>query len=152
MRIFNNFWRSIQPSFRKSMQEGGGVYVGQDLYGTKYFERPAAPEHGRKYPLRYFEVTNGEDYVRENLPAEWDSWLRLRRRRPPSPEEERMNLQIARMKKENALRKGLVTPDDPTKSRMHDFPVHKEYEFNPGVKKVSRDEEMARLPLDEQNK
>jgi len=134
------------------MQPGGGVYVGQDLYGTKYFERPAAPEHGRKEPLRYFEVPDKENYVRENLPAEWDSWLRLRRRRPPTQEEERMNLAIARMKKENAVLKGLITPDDPSKSRMHDFPVHADYETTPGVRKATREEELARLPLEERDK
>lgn len=117
--------------------------MGNDYYGIKYFEKPADPSRGRMNPTRYFEVPDRQSYCQENLPAEWDSWLRGRRRLPPTEEELKQNLQISMLKKHNAdqlaLKHGQPVASELPKYVGHSFPVYDEYEVNPGQIRSNRD-------------
>ncbi|KAF2346374.1 NADH dehydrogenase [ubiquinone] 1 alpha subcomplex subunit 12 [Trinorchestia longiramus] len=136
LKVFQNLMKSLSPGYVRASSVGGGKYIGDDYMGNKYFEKPADPERGRNIATRYFEVADHENYCQENLPSEWDSWLRHRRRLPPTEEEVQRNLQIALMKKKNAdalaMVRGQPVASEAPKYVGHNFPVYNEYELNPG--------------------
>lgn len=90
--IWKHFIASIKPS---SLSRP--TLIGQDYYGTKYYESTSA----RKKASRYFVPINKDDFEQE-IPAEWESWLRYRRKNPPTEEEIKKNYEIAMIKKEKA--------------------------------------------------
>ena len=92
--ILRDFLASIQPQFARPK------LIGEDFHGTKYYE--VAPRKGSsKKPSRYFEPVNKEDFTQE-LPAEWESWLRYRRREPPTKDEVQKNYEMILLKRKNA--------------------------------------------------
>ncbi|XP_066595675.1 NADH dehydrogenase [ubiquinone] 1 alpha subcomplex assembly factor 2 [Prorops nasuta] len=60
--------------------------VGEDYYGTKYYEEQHKPNSTFKKPHRYFEPANKGEFDVE-IPALWESWLRYRRQIPPTKEQ-----------------------------------------------------------------
>lgn len=78
--IFKEFVRSITP---KSIKH---KCVGIDYNGTKYFEITQEIKSIHKKPNRYFIPVNKEDFEQE-MPAEWEAWLRGRRKLPPTENE-----------------------------------------------------------------
>ncbi|KOC59192.1 Mimitin, mitochondrial [Habropoda laboriosa] len=94
--IFTSFINSLKPNiFRRPK------LMGEDYYGTKYYEIPPSENVSRKYSARYFEPTNKTDFEQQ-LPAEWEAWLRHRRKHPPTKEEIERNYEMQLIKKENA--------------------------------------------------
>ena len=126
--IWKSFFASLKPNFTRTK------LMGEDFYGTKYYEVPVASNSSRKKPSRYFVPVN-EDNHEQELPAEWEAWLRYRRAEPPTKEEVEENYRIANQKKENAAKieamysnmktnKPEVLPE---KKGQQSFPTYDEY-------------------------
>lgn len=126
--IFRNFINSLKP------RKISGDLKGTDYHGTKYYEIPPNPSIGKRKASRWFEPTEKDNFDQE-MPAEWESWLRGRRTDPPSEEELMKNLAIMEMKKKNAVeveaKAGKMTP---MQKGIETFPKHPEYETVPGKK------------------
>lgn len=95
--VFRNFINSLRP------KQVTGNNVGKDYIGNTYFEIPANPSEGKRKPSRWYDPPKGQDF-QNPIPAEWESWLRMRRKEPPSEEEIAKNVAIAQIKKENAAK------------------------------------------------
>lgn len=106
--------------------------MGKDYFGNKYFEIPANPSIGKRKASRWFDPPKKDDFMQE-MPAEWEAWLRGRRKEPPSEEEVMKNLAIMQIKKKNAIaveaKAGKVVP---MKKGIETFPRRDEYETVPG--------------------
>lgn len=124
LEVFRNFVASFKPrmSRRKLM--------GEDYLGTKYYEDPEAKaQKGRTF------VPKDEENFEQELPAEWESWLRYRRQHPPTDEEVDTNYQLMMMKKKNALalekeyreEKGISVEPPKEKTGVESFPTYEEY-------------------------
>lgn len=128
LAIFKNFINSLKPrQFRGNLK-------GTDYFGNKYFEIPANPSTGKRRDSRWFEPPEKDNFEQE-MPAEWEAWLRGRRREPPTDEEVMNNLAIMEMKKRNAIvvdAKG--SKPVPLTKGMETFPKRPEYEIAPGKK------------------
>ncbi|XP_022193164.1 NADH dehydrogenase [ubiquinone] 1 alpha subcomplex assembly factor 2-like [Nilaparvata lugens] len=129
--ILKNFWDSLKPrQFR-------GTLVGEDHYGTKYYEITG---EGRQRKERYFVPLTKEEFDQE-IPSEWESWLRGRRVTPPTKEEILKNYQLMVSKKENATEldlkhKGAAKIEQEKQATgFHSFPVYEEYKDDPLNKK-----------------
>lgn len=142
--IFRNFINSLRPRQLK------GELRGTDYHGTKYFEIPKFASSGNTRRERWFEPVVKENFE-QTIPAEWESWLRGRRREPPTEEEVLKNLEIINLKKENAAKldkkyategeKGMVVSEE---KGMRSFPDYSgEYEVVPGK---SRDKILEEKP------
>lgn len=123
--IFRNFIDSITPNIRKPK------LVGEDYYGTKYYEMANARNTSRQKPARYFEPVNKDDFEQE-MPAEWEAWLRFRRKDPPTVEEVEANYKLQMLKKEKAAQleetySATKKLDVPAKEDEKSFPVYEEY-------------------------
>ncbi|CAH0552883.1 unnamed protein product [Brassicogethes aeneus] len=127
--IIRNFINSIRP---RQIQ---GNLIGSDYFGNKYFEIPPNPSIGKRKANRWFEPPVKDDFMQE-MPAEWEAWLRGRRQEPPLDEEVLKNLAIMQMKKKNAIavdaKGGVMTP---LEKGMESFPRRPEFEQVPGGKK-----------------
>ncbi|XP_023019620.1 uncharacterized protein [Leptinotarsa decemlineata] len=124
--IIRNFLNSLKPrQFR-------GTLIGSDYFGNKYYEIPSNPSVGKRRANRWFDPPQKEDFMQE-MPAEWEAWLRGRRKEPPTEEEVMKNLAIMQMKKKNAIevdaKAGKMTPM--TKG-IETFPRRHDYETVPG--------------------
>ena len=126
--LFRNFLKSITPN------RPSGLLRGSDYFGNKYYETPADPSRGKRHPRRWIEPA-GQQFDQE-MPPEWEAWLRRRRADPPSDEEVARNKAIMELKKVNAAKlaeeRGEVsgTKAEPPSA----FPVWDEYETEPGQK------------------
>lgn len=125
-------WKNFVASFKFPER---AKLIGEDYYGTKYYEKPNPS--GRK-SARYFVPVTKENHEQE-MPAEWESWLRFRRREPPTQEEVEKNYQIAMQKKRNAkmlegkyLNSGSteVSKAPVEKHGFESFPSYEEYQKN----------------------
>ncbi|KYN32683.1 hypothetical protein ALC56_12962 [Trachymyrmex septentrionalis] len=94
--IWNSIVSSLKPRFARRK------LIGEDYFGTKYYQEDILSS-SRKRPPRYFVPVNKENFEQE-LPAEWEAWLRYRRKEPPTREEIEANYQLAITKKENAAK------------------------------------------------
>ncbi|XP_070512905.1 NADH dehydrogenase [ubiquinone] 1 alpha subcomplex assembly factor 2 isoform X2 [Cardiocondyla obscurior] len=131
--VFKLIWKSFISSLKPRF--GRGKLIGEDYYGTKYYEEEIRSS-ARKRPPRYFVPVNKDDFEQE-LPAEWEAWLRYRRKDPPTREEIDTNYQLAMMKKTNAAKllenrlKNEGTRELPTVSTQSDnpgkFPIYEDY-------------------------
>ncbi|EFN77086.1 NADH dehydrogenase [ubiquinone] 1 alpha subcomplex assembly factor 2 [Harpegnathos saltator] len=128
--LWNSFISSLKPRyFRRKL-------MGEDYYGTKYYEEEIRYSN-RQRPPRSFEPINKEDFTQE-LPAEWEAWLRYRRKDPPTREEIEDNYQLAMTKKKNAgelKQKYSQDNECPTLSisgvkTPGNFPVYEDYKNN----------------------
>lgn len=79
--IFKEFLKSITPKIPKKL------HVGTDYMGTKYYE-VITPDSIRRKSNRYFTPKDKDNFEQE-LPAEWEAWLRNRRKDPPTEAEVR---------------------------------------------------------------
>lgn len=130
--LFQTFRNSLKPRQLK------GNLVGEDYFGNKYYEIPANPSLGQTRNQRWFEPTEKEAYNQE-VTAEWEAWLRGRRKEPPTEQELLRNLAIMKMKEKNAaeLEAKYAKPKDQTElekntTGMGSFPQYEEYEVMPG--------------------
>uniref|UniRef100_A0A1B6JJ22 NADH dehydrogenase [ubiquinone] 1 alpha subcomplex subunit 12 n=1 Tax=Homalodisca liturata TaxID=320908 RepID=A0A1B6JJ22_9HEMI len=132
--IFKNFINSMK--FRKFT----GDLKGTDRFGNKYYEIEAGGNRNKN--SRYFVPVTKEDGFDQEKPAEWESWLRGRRREPPTEEEIASNYKLMMEKKRLAEEidekyKGPkeTRPKEPLAVRGRgSFPVYPEYESVPGHK------------------
>lgn len=126
MIILKNFVNSFRP------RQIIGNLKGSDYFGNKYFEIPADLSKGKSKTSRWFVPTEKDEFEQE-IPAEWEAWLRYRRKEPPSEEEVLKNLAIMQMKKRNAIeiekKSGKATPME---KGIETFPKRHEYEIMPG--------------------
>ncbi|XP_064462901.1 NADH dehydrogenase [ubiquinone] 1 alpha subcomplex assembly factor 2-like [Ornithodoros turicata] len=147
-RVYFQIFKNFVESFTK--RRAAGSEIGNDYLGNKYFETPADPSRGRRRPVRWFEPAIKEKFDQE-VPVEWEAWLRYRRTSPPTEEEIARNLAIMEAKKfkaaqlEEAARlerqqreTGLTVPQDP--AARAPFPRYEEYETPSGRKRVDSDE------------
>ncbi|CAH2007445.1 unnamed protein product [Acanthoscelides obtectus] len=125
MLIIKNFVNSLTPRQFK------GTHMGTDYFGNKYYEIAANATLGRRRQ-RWFDPPVKDDFMQE-MPAEWEAWLRGRRKEPPSEQEVLKNLAIMQMKKKNAIavdaKGGEMTP---MKKGVETFPKRIDYETVPG--------------------
>ncbi|EFX81556.1 hypothetical protein DAPPUDRAFT_303452 [Daphnia pulex] len=125
-KVFTNFVNSLRP------RQAKGNLMGEDYMNNKYFEIPADPRRGKRNPSRWFEPIEKDNFEQE-LPAEWEAWLRGRRKEIPSTEEVLKNLGIMQMKKTNAKKVAIENPFVHEESQVnpneHKFPVISEYEL-----------------------
>ncbi|XP_046992403.1 NADH dehydrogenase [ubiquinone] 1 alpha subcomplex assembly factor 2 isoform X2 [Schistocerca americana] len=132
--IFKNFIQSLKP------RQIRGTPVGTDYLGNKYFEIPANPSVGKRKASRWFEPAVKDNFEQE-IPAEWEAWLRGRRTAPPMEEEIMRSVAIMEMKKKNAAelarKEGKKDPGvlDKEVKGMESFPKYDEYEVMPGKSK-----------------
>lgn len=130
MRIlWNSFVSSLKPRF------GRRKLMGEDYHGTKYYEEEIRSST-RKRPPRYFVPINKDEFEQE-LPAEWEAWLRYRRKDPPTRKEIEANYQLAITKKESAARleeencsksKNLSTSIIQKTDNPGNFPIYKDFD------------------------
>ncbi|ERL86438.1 NADH dehydrogenase [ubiquinone] 1 alpha subcomplex assembly factor 2 [Dendroctonus ponderosae] len=127
-KIITNFVNSLKPRQFK------GDYIGSDLFGNKYFEIPVNSSSSRSRPSRWFEPPIKDDFQNE-LSAEWESWLRGRRKLPPTDEEVAKNYAIMQLKKKNAIEvdaKG--GKPSVMEAGLESFPQRSGFERVPGAK------------------
>ncbi|XP_066253755.1 NADH dehydrogenase [ubiquinone] 1 alpha subcomplex assembly factor 2 [Euwallacea similis] len=126
--ILGNFIKSLTP------RQIRGNYMGTDTFGNKFFEIPVSSSSSKSKPTRWFEPVIKDDFQSE-MSSEWESWLRGRRKIPPTDEEIARNLAIMEMKKKNAIEvdaKGSLPA--PMEKGFESFPLRSEFEQVPGVK------------------
>ena len=105
-RLATNFWNSI---VRGRHLDQATKVVGEDIFGNRYYEIPADPSRGKRRGRRWFtneaskhhdprnhESTVGFD---NEIPSEWDSWLRFRRDEPPTQQQVLQSYALAELKK-----------------------------------------------------
>ncbi|CAG0892979.1 unnamed protein product [Cyprideis torosa] len=140
--IYNNFMKSIRIGLGPQKENAVGV----DDFGNKFYEIPADPSRGKRRPKRWFVPSTPKDLYAE-IDPEWESWLRLRRDLPPTPEEIAQNIAVAQMKKINARRlaeeRGELAPalTLETEDKKPAFPVLEDYEIVPGAGSVKETKE-----------
>lgn len=125
--IWKHFVASIKPVSRTTN------LVGEDYYGTKYYEVPHKTDSFKR-PSRYFVPVNKNDHEQE-IPAEWEAWLRNRRKDPPTQKELEESYLLAMTKKQNAAKieakfsaARLEKSNLPTvKKGYESFPQYEEY-------------------------
>lgn len=139
MSAGRSVWRDLFSSFVKSLKFRSfkTVMVGEDHAGNKYYEAPLDIQSNKKYPKRWYEPKENADW-QQDLPAEWEAWLRGRRQSPPSDDEINQNLAIAQMKKQKGDELRTKTEEerngDVSKANENKgFPHLKEYETYAGM-------------------
>ncbi|CAB0005641.1 unnamed protein product [Nesidiocoris tenuis] len=138
-KLFDNFVKSIKPLGSKEK------IVGTDYLGNTYYEViPTKNSHRTRASRYYLPKNKDETKFDEPIPAEWEAWLRLRRREPPTAEEIARNLELMRTKKINAAEldrkfagggeKLSIGQGEQVVTGIKDFPSYEEYEKFPGQK------------------
>ena len=105
-RLVTNFLNSWKKGRHIDSQ---AQVVGEDFLGNRYYEIPADPSRGKRRPRRWYTSTasNYHDPRGSNIaegfdnevPSEWESWLRNRREVPPTESEIVQSYAIADLKK-----------------------------------------------------
>jgi len=120
--------------------------MGEDYFGNKYYEIPKDPSRGKSKTSRWFKPPEKDNHEQE-MTAEWASWLRGRRKDPPTDEELMKNLAIMQMKKKNAglLDDKFKQPQDHAALKKDEtgqraaFPRYEDYELSPGADKKGKE-------------
>uniref|UniRef100_A0A6M2DCX0 Putative mimitin mitochondrial n=1 Tax=Xenopsylla cheopis TaxID=163159 RepID=A0A6M2DCX0_XENCH len=137
--IYLQILKNFVNSFKLGRANMKGNFIGKDYLGNEYYETPADPSIGKRKANRYFQPRIKNKFDQE-LPAEWEAWLRGRRPEPPTEEEIKENLRIIQMKQKNAKlledkfktdKTGVLAK--PT-AGMESFPKYTEFESVPGEK------------------
>ncbi|XP_044762995.1 NADH dehydrogenase [ubiquinone] 1 alpha subcomplex assembly factor 2 [Coccinella septempunctata] len=124
MIVLKNFIDSFKP------RQLRGTLKGTDYMGNKYFEIPKSSNKQRN--SRWFQPTEKDNFTQE-VPAEWEAWLRGRRREPPTEEEVLKNLAVMKLKQKNAVAvEAKAGKKTPMQKGIETFPSYSEYESVPG--------------------
>ncbi|OTF74278.1 hypothetical protein BLA29_001643 [Euroglyphus maynei] len=123
IKAFFNFVRTLKPA---RIIGSRPQLIGVDHLGNRYFEIKNDINRNLK-TVRYFESPNIDHW--DELPPEWNAWLRMRRMDPPTIEESMRNLQRI----EKFKSKSSENQDHQQKGKT-DFPKFDEYEQKPGSK------------------
>ncbi|XP_022657645.1 NADH dehydrogenase [ubiquinone] 1 alpha subcomplex assembly factor 2-like [Varroa jacobsoni] len=124
-RLVMNFVNSLRRPPRPKL-------CGEDRFGNKYYEfKPAEGSNLRQ--KRWFVPLNETRFDQE-IPVEWEAWLRYRRSEPPMPEEIEANRIVQQQTIKNAkkLSGQRKLTSDLQKNPFSDFPDISEYEKQPG--------------------
>lgn len=139
-------FRIILKKFIASFKPTRHKLIGEDYYGTKYYEIEN-PKSSRKNLVRYFEPVNKDDNTQE-LPVEWEAWLRYRRKDPPTREEIEQNYQLQMIKKRNATEieakyasNGLQKLKQTSEEGYTSFPIYEQYKNYGKDYKIKYDEQ-----------
>lgn len=126
--IFKHLINSLKP------RRFTGDLIGSDHLGNKYYETPRSSTSEKKRSSRYFEPQSKDNFEQE-LPAEWEAWLRYRRKEPPSESEVLHNVALMNLKKKNAAElESAANNLRPLKKDVQEapagmnFPTYKEYQ------------------------
>ncbi|KAB7496828.1 hypothetical protein Anas_07720 [Armadillidium nasatum] len=126
-RVFYQIFKDFIDSFSTRKNELKGNFVGEDLFGNKFFENPGDPSRGKRLSRRSFEPAQKMHFDVDNI---------HRRKEPPTIEELKANMAIAEAKKINARKlaekDGKLIEEKPDYKGMTSFPIYEEYETNPG--------------------
>lgn len=128
--LFQIIYKHFVDSFKPRRLTGD--LIGKDYLGNKYYETPRRADSERTKPARYFEPAERDNFEQE-MPAEWEAWLRYRRREPPSESEVLKNLAMIQTKKKNAAELDRVVEasrppiTEATQVSGLKFPVYEEY-------------------------
>lgn len=108
-----------------------GTLRGTDYFGNTYYEISGDRSIGKRRQ-RWFEPPQKENFEQE-VPAEWESWLRGRREEIPTEEEIKKSVAIMQIKQKNAIEveKKSGKPTPMTKG-IETFPKRPEFEIVPG--------------------
>ncbi|XP_012261297.2 NADH dehydrogenase [ubiquinone] 1 alpha subcomplex assembly factor 2 [Athalia rosae] len=130
--VFQTIFKHLINSFKP--RRFTGDLVGSDYLGNKYYQHSQHATSEKKLPARYF-VPKIEDNFEQEIPAEWEAWLRHRRKEPPAESEVLRNFAIMKMKKnnaielDNALRASRAQKQEVAEiHRVTKFPKYPEYE------------------------
>ncbi|OQV23439.1 hypothetical protein BV898_02561 [Hypsibius exemplaris] len=119
--VWMNFVNSLK------LRRDTRVLMGDDYLGNKYFEQKTnSKEEDRTRTMRSYEPRNEETW--EQVPPEWEAWLRNKRPDAPTREEIAGNLELMKQKQDNAKKLeakrlteiaagetyGQLQPEDPT--------------------------------------
>lgn len=150
--VFKHFMESFKVGKRQQL----GSIMGKDPYGNSYYELPAQPQLGKRRPTRWYntkDVSKGDAEsgpsetwggFDQELPAEWESWLRHRRAEPPTEKEVLQSLALSQMKKINAAKLEETRREEMTAAGLdpappgqqdHEktpYPKYADYEITPG--------------------
>ncbi|KAH7641315.1 hypothetical protein DERF_001125 [Dermatophagoides farinae] len=130
IKAFVYFVRTLKPS--RIIGTPRAQFIGSDHLGNKYFEIKNDPNRNSK-TIRYFKSVNIDDW--DELPPEWNAWLRMRRLDPPTMEESMRNLQrIQKFKKSSEIISSKDIGGRGGHEPQTNFPKFHEYEQNPGSK------------------
>ncbi|XP_076164687.1 NADH dehydrogenase [ubiquinone] 1 alpha subcomplex assembly factor 2 [Ptiloglossa arizonensis] len=139
--VIQLIWKNFVASFQRNTKQP--KLIGEDYYGTKYYETQTTT---KSKPSRYFVPVDKINFEQE-LPAEWESWLRHRRIDPPTKEELEQNYQIALTKKKNAAQiKATYSKTTsqiselPVGKKVQSFPVYEEYKNDGSDYKIKHQE------------
>ncbi|CRL04208.1 CLUMA_CG017308, isoform A [Clunio marinus] len=136
--LLENFLKSFR------IRQIKGNFIGEDYFGNKFYEIPKDPSKGKSKTSRWFEPPEKENHEQE-ISAEWESWLRGRRKEPPTQQELMKNLAIMQLKKKNAdlldqkfppKQDQVALRKDETGRQKASFPSYDDYEVMPGKPKV----------------
>lgn len=124
-KVFRTLLTSLKP------RQIRGNLMGGDHFGTKYYEIPADPQGGKRKPERWFLPLEKNKFDQE-IPSEWEAWLRYRRNNAPTQNELLTNLAISDMKKTNSKKVALENPFVKEEAdeilQAPQFPVYSEYQ------------------------
>lgn len=124
--ILKNFIDSFKP---KQLR---GTFKGSDYYGNKYYEISGSPSVGYGKPRRWFEPPIKDDFMQE-MPAEWEAWLRGRRGNAPTEAEIMKSLSLIQTKKINAMKVNKLAGEmTPMQKGFETFPKRPDFETVPG--------------------
>ncbi|XP_054167508.1 NADH dehydrogenase [ubiquinone] 1 alpha subcomplex assembly factor 2-like [Oppia nitens] len=123
--IFERFIDSLKPKHIKTNTK----HMGTDYLGNNYYEcLPKKLYDSRQQPRRWFKPPN-EDLWDRQLPPEWNAWLRMMRKIPPTIEEIEYNRMIENKKQQ--FSQSIADPNTQTnKQKVHPvsgFPIYDEY-------------------------
>ena len=63
---FSRIVRGIIENLTRGKGPQGGVQVGTDPFGNRYFEIPADPSRGKRRPIRWYDAPNTNQKVTTN--------------------------------------------------------------------------------------
>lgn len=147
-RITGRIWNFMRKSLRIPSKEDH--FIGRDHLGNVYYEKLADTERNRR-ARRWVEAEDGNTDRIPDIPVEWESWLRRRRKEPPTQEmidnnyvsmlrtqHRAKELEMKdRIEKEELIGEGenkSFTESVKGSSEKKPFPVYEEFEIKSGRK------------------
>ncbi|XP_055354168.1 NADH dehydrogenase [ubiquinone] 1 alpha subcomplex assembly factor 2-like [Paramacrobiotus metropolitanus] len=109
-RVRPSAWRTVITNFVNSLRKAPPrEFIGEDYLGNRYYEQPTPYSSNRKL-ARSLEPANRHKYHFEHdarweeIPPEWEAWLRNKRKDPPTAEEIQQNIALMLQKQANGAR------------------------------------------------
>lgn len=121
--IWKNFFKSLTP------RSYWGKIIGKDYMGTFYYEKENT---GGRKPSRWFVPVDNNNF-QQDIPPEWEAWLRHRRKLPPTEEEIQLNILKMKevVKKAKKLESNSSREPEAMPLKNQKFPTYSEYQNDP---------------------